>query len=92
MNAEHQVWVNPRSGEIPHARPGDCPVAACPPEPPPPAPDAVIDVSDDASLRRWAEHFGVTPSQIEQAVQAAGPQVRDVQRHLLDQGASAGAG
>ncbi|BAL96367.1 DUF3606 domain-containing protein [Rubrivivax gelatinosus] len=62
------------------------------PDIPPPAPDETIDVHDDAALQRWAEHFGVTPSQIEEAVQAAGPQVRDVQSHLLDQGASAGAG
>lgn len=62
------------------------------PDIPPPAPDAVIDLQDDAALHRWAEHFAVTPTQIEEAVRAAGPRVQDVQRHLLDQGASAGAG
>ncbi|TCP02917.1 uncharacterized protein DUF3606 [Rubrivivax gelatinosus] len=62
------------------------------PDIPPPAPDAVIDLHDDAALHHWAEHFGVTPTQIEEAVRAAGPRVHDVQRHLLDQGASAGAG
>lgn len=57
----------------------------------PAAPDDTIDVNDDSSLAHWAGHFGVTVSQIQEAVLSAGPKVADVQRHLLDQGASAGA-
>jgi Protein of unknown function (DUF3606) len=38
------------------------------------------------------QHFGVTQVQLEDAVQAAGTRVEDVHRHLLDSGASAGAG
>ena len=59
---------------------------------PPPAPSGTIDTADGESLRRWADHFGVTVEQIEEAVRAVGPRAEDVQRHLLDQGASAGAG
>ena len=59
---------------------------------PPPAPAGTIDTADPGSLQRWADHFGVTVTQIEEAVRAAGPRADDVQRHLLDQGASAGAG
>jgi Protein of unknown function (DUF3606) len=53
---------------------------------------ATIDIDDDGSLHHWMEHFGVTQEQLEDAVQAAGTRVEDVHRHLLDSGASAGAG
>jgi Protein of unknown function (DUF3606) len=53
---------------------------------------ATIDINDDASLKHWMQHFGVTQEQLEDAVQAAGTRVEDVHRHLLDSGASAGAG
>jgi Protein of unknown function (DUF3606) len=53
---------------------------------------ATIDIDDDASLQLWMEHFGVTQEQLEDAVQAAGTRVEDVHHHLLDSGASAGAG
>jgi hypothetical protein len=56
------------------------------------APDARIELGDDASVTRWTTHFGITISQLEEAVQAAGPRVADVERLLREQGASAGAG
>jgi Protein of unknown function (DUF3606) len=51
-----------------------------------------IDLDDDADVHRWCDHFGVTRSQLEEAVQAAGNVPADVTEHLLNQGASAGAG
>ncbi|MBZ8142604.1 DUF3606 domain-containing protein [Rubrivivax gelatinosus] len=62
------------------------------PDTPAPAPDETIDTEDGEAVKRWADHFGITAAQIEEAVLAVGPRVADVQRHLLDQGASAGAG
>lgn len=56
-----------------------------------PSPDERIDLSDDAQARRWMDHFGVTLTQLEEAVQAAGDRVADVEALLRDQGASAGA-
>jgi hypothetical protein len=41
-----------------------------------------IDASQEHECRYWAEKFGVTPYQLKQAVQAAGPMVDDVARHL----------
>lgn len=55
-------------------------------------PDERIDLADDAAVRRWCDHFGVTRSQLEEAVRAAGQVAADVDRLLRDQGASAGAG
>ena len=48
--------------------------------------------SNEARLQRWIEHFGITQTQLEAAVHAAGAGPDDVERHLLDSGASAGAG
>ena len=58
----------------------------------PPDADPAVDLADDASVQRWTEHFGVTISQLEEAVKAVGPRVADLDRHLREQGASAGAG
>lgn len=60
--------------------------------PAPAAPGNTIDPSSEDALRPWAEHFGVTIEQMQEAVQAAGTDPDAVRRHLLDQGASAGAG
>ncbi len=54
--------------------------------------DDSIDLADEACVQRWIEHFGITQTQLEDAVQAAGSRPGDVERHLLDSGASAGAG
>lgn len=51
-----------------------------------------IDLGDQAAVRRWIEHFGITQTQLEEAVQAAGTDPARVQEHLLNQGASSGAG
>ena len=59
------------------------------PEQPPAGP---IDLSDDATVARWLDHFGITRTQLEEAVQAAGSDPAAVREHLLNQGASAGAG
>lgn len=59
--------------------------------PAPTADDERIDLHDEDSLQRWMQHFGVTQSQLEEAVLAAGDRVRDVDEHLRNQGASAGA-
>jgi Protein of unknown function (DUF3606) len=51
-----------------------------------------IDPSDEDGLQRWCEHFGVTAQQLIEAEKAVGGEPSAVQRHLLEQGASAGAG
>lgn len=53
---------------------------------------AHIDLSDPASIRRWCQHFGVTEQQLDEAIKAVGPEPAAVREHLLNQGASAGAG
>jgi hypothetical protein len=46
-------------------------------------PDAArINVEQEHEVRYWAEKFGVSWEQLRMAVQAAGPMVKDVQRHL----------
>jgi hypothetical protein len=44
--------------------------------------DSRIDVNQDHELRYWSEKFGVSRDELRTAVQAAGPMVKDVQRHL----------
>jgi hypothetical protein len=51
-----------------------------------------IELSDDTAVKRWSEHFGVTPMQLEEAVQAVGSERSAVREHLLNQGASSGPG
>jgi hypothetical protein len=50
-----------------------------------------IDTGDEQSMAYWQNEFGVTASQLEDAVRAAGTDPQDVRRHLLESGASAGA-
>lgn len=51
-----------------------------------------VDLQDEDGLRRWCEHFGCTVQQLVEAVQAVGGDPATIERHLLEQGASAGAG
>lgn len=57
----------------------------------PTRPGDSIDLNDEAAMRRWVDYFGVTLSQLEDAVRAAGNDAEAVKRHLLEQGSSAGA-
>jgi hypothetical protein len=57
----------------------------------PQAPGDTIDLNDDANVQRWVDYFGVTISQLEEAVKAAGTNAAAVKQHLLNQGSSAGA-
>lgn len=57
----------------------------------PTRPGDTIDPNDEAAMRQWVDYFGVTISQLEDAVRAAGNNAEDVKRHLLEQGSSAGA-
>jgi hypothetical protein len=41
-----------------------------------------IDISQEHELRSWAQKFGVSREQIEQAVRAVGNQADDVEMHL----------
>jgi Protein of unknown function (DUF3606) len=41
-----------------------------------------INVNQPHELRDWANKFGVTPEQIEEAVRSVGNQAADVQEHL----------
>ena len=44
--------------------------------------DERINVDQEHELSYWSEELGVSRDQLRQAVQAAGPMVKDVQRHL----------
>ena len=44
--------------------------------------DARINVDQDHEVNYWSEKLGVSREQLRKAVQAAGPMVKDVQRHL----------
>ena len=41
-----------------------------------------IDVSQERACRYWSERFGISPYELKLAVEAAGPMVDDVARHL----------
>ena len=44
--------------------------------------DERINVDQDHELSYWSEKLGVSRDQLRKAVHAAGPMVKDVQRHL----------
>ena len=44
--------------------------------------DERINVDQDHELSYWSKKLGVSRDQLRKAVQAAGPMVKDVQRHL----------
>ena len=44
--------------------------------------DERINPDQDHELKYWAEKFGVSRDELRKAVQAAGPMVKDVQRHI----------
>ena len=50
-----------------------------------------IELSDPAAIKRWCEYFGVTAEQLQEAVEAVGPDAAAVEEQLLNQGGSAGA-
>ncbi len=41
-----------------------------------------INVRQDYELRDWAQHFGVSAQQLEQAVKTVGDRVDDVEQYL----------
>ncbi|NML17273.1 DUF3606 domain-containing protein [Azohydromonas caseinilytica] len=57
----------------------------------PTPPGGTIDLNDDAAVGRWIDYFGITRTQLEEAVKSAGTDPQAVQQHLLNQGASSGA-
>ena len=44
--------------------------------------DARINLDQDHELAYWSEKLGVSREQLREAVQAAGPMVKNVQKHL----------
>jgi Protein of unknown function (DUF3606) len=44
--------------------------------------DVRIDADQDHQVQYWADKLGVSREQLRSAVRAAGPMVKDVQRHL----------
>ena len=44
--------------------------------------DARINVDQEHELNYWSATLGVSREQLRKAVEAAGPMVKDVQRHL----------
>ena len=55
-------------------------------------PQTRIDLADSTVAQQWCEHFGATLEQLQEAVKAVGDDPALVREHLLNQGASAGAG
>ena len=53
--------------------------------------DGTIDLNDEQGVTDWCKHFGITRTQLDEAVQAVGNRSDAVREHLLNQGASAGA-
>lgn len=51
-----------------------------------------VDPADEEGLVYWREKFGVTLSQLLDAVKAVGNDPDDIQEHFLTEGSSAGAG
>src|SRR5207302_9190310 len=41
-----------------------------------------INIEEDFEVRDWAKHFGVSEEELRKAVEAAGPIVKNVERHL----------
>ncbi len=41
-----------------------------------------INIKQDYEVQDWSKSLGVTPDQLRKAVQAVGPMVADVKRHL----------
>ncbi|TWT13959.1 DUF3606 domain-containing protein [Reyranella sp. CPCC 100927] len=41
-----------------------------------------ININQDYEVQDWSKSLGVTPDQLRKAVQAVGPMVADVKRHL----------
>jgi hypothetical protein len=50
-----------------------------------------INVNQPHELRDWADKFGVSPEQIEEAVRSVGNQAADVQEHLTSRNAASRA-
>jgi hypothetical protein len=46
------------------------------------ADDTRINIEQDHEVRYWAKELGVSPNELRQAVQSAGPMVKDVRQHL----------
>ncbi len=46
------------------------------------ADDIRINIHEPYELRDWSNKLGVSPDRLRQAVQAAGPMVKDVKRYL----------
>jgi hypothetical protein len=46
------------------------------------ADDARINLEQDYEVNYWANEFGVSREELRKAVQATGPLVKDVRRHL----------
>ena len=55
-------------------------------------PSGPTRLDDGEQVQSWLEYFGITAEQLEEAVRAAGSDPQAVTEHLLNQGASAGAG
>jgi hypothetical protein len=45
-------------------------------------PPATIDSSDDSQRNYWAYRFGISPDDLSSAIEAVGPSVAAVRRHL----------
>ena len=44
--------------------------------------DARINVNQDHEVSYWSQELGISPNELRQAVETAGPMVKDVRQHL----------
>ena len=44
--------------------------------------DARINVNQDHEVSYWSRELGISPNELRQAVETAGPMVKDVRQHL----------
>lgn len=44
--------------------------------------DQRINIEQDHEVSYWAKELGISPNELRQAVQRAGPMVKDVRQHL----------
>ena len=44
--------------------------------------DSRINLEQDHEVSYWSKELGISPNELRQAVQNAGPMVKDVRRHL----------
>jgi hypothetical protein len=45
--------------------------------------EAIVDIENEESVKKWASNLGVTPKELKTAIQSYGVVVRDIRKGLL---------